>query len=213
MVSYQEGDAQEITVLNRVIRVTEEGMDMEADVRHAEIIAGELAPAHHKPVMSPCLEYEGSADQYPELPKEHAQAFRRLVATANYNSIDRFDIAFAVKELCRMMSSPTEREWNHLVRLGKFLNGRRRAVQLFEWQQDDRDMKVYDDSNFAGCKMTRKSTSGGCVMIGKHYIRGWSKTQAVISLSSGESELAGIVRGTCDALGAKPVSRDLGQEV
>ena len=50
-------------------------------------------------------------------------------------------------------------------------------------------------------------------MIGKHYIRGWSKTQAVISLSSGESELAGIVRGTCEALGAKSISRDLGQEV
>ena len=65
VLSDQKGDAQEITVLNRVIRVTEEGLEMEADVRHAEIIAGELAPAHHKPVMSPGLDYEGSADEYP----------------------------------------------------------------------------------------------------------------------------------------------------
>ena len=50
-------------------------------------------------------------------------------------------------------------------------------------------------------------------MLGNHYIRGWSNTQAVISLSSGESELARIVRGTCEALGAKPLSKDLGQEV
>ena len=48
-------------------------------------------------------------------------------------------------------------------------------------------------------------------MIGKHYIRGWSKTQAVISLSSGESELAGIVRGTCEAIGARSISKDLGK--
>ena len=50
-------------------------------------------------------------------------------------------------------------------------------------------------------------------MIGKHYIRGWAKTQAVISLSSGEAELAGIVKGTCEAIGAKSISRDLGQEI
>ena len=132
---------------------------MEADVRHADITAGELAPEHHTPVMSPGLDFGGSADEYPELPKDRAQAFRRLVARANYIIIDRPDIAFAVKELCRMMSSPTERDWSHLVRLGKFLNGRRRAVQVFEWQQDDRDMKVYAGSSFAGCKMTSKSTS------------------------------------------------------
>ena len=50
-------------------------------------------------------------------------------------------------------------------------------------------------------------------MIGKFYIGGWSNTQAVISLSSGESELAGIVRGACEAPGAKSISKDLGQEV
>ena len=121
--------------------------------------------------------------------------FRRLVARANYISIDRPDIAFAVKELCRRMSKPTERDWSHLLRLGKFLSVRSRAVQTFTWQYESNDLKVYADSNFAGCKLTRKSTSGGCVMIGNHYIRGWSNTQAVISLSSGEEELVGNVKG------------------
>ena len=50
-------------------------------------------------------------------------------------------------------------------------------------------------------------------MIGKHYIRGWTKTQAVIALSSGEAELTGIVRGTCEALGAKSISKDLGDNL
>ena len=84
---------------------------------------------------------------------------------------------------------------------------------MFAWQYQTKDMKVYADSNFAGCKMTRKSTSGGCIMLGKHYIRGWSKTQAVISLSSGEAELTGIVRGTCEAIGARSISKDLGSEL
>ena len=160
-------------------------------------------------MVTPGLDYEGAVDEYPELSAEDSQAFRRLVARANYISVDRPDIAFAVKELCRRMSKPTERDWNHLLRLGKFLSGRKRAVQLFTWQYGSNDMKVYADSNFAGCKSTRKSTSGGCVMIGQHYIRGWSKTQAVISLSSGEAELAGIVRGTCEAIGARSIGKDL----
>ena len=41
-------------------------------------------------------------------------------------------------------------------------------------QYETNDMKIYADSNFAGCKATRKSTSGGCVMIGRHCIRGWT---------------------------------------
>ena len=50
-------------------------------------------------------------------------------------------------------------------------------------------------------------------MMGQHFIRGWSKTQAVIALSSAESELAGMVRGTCEALGALAVAKDLGNTV
>ena len=89
----------------------------------------------------------------------YAQSCRTLVARANYISIDRPDIAFAVKELCRIMSKPTEREWNHLLRLGKFLNCRKRAVQLFERQHEGSDLRVYADTNTAGCKLTRTSTS------------------------------------------------------
>ena len=50
-------------------------------------------------------------------------------------------------------------------------------------------------------------------MKGGHFVRSSSSTQNCVTLSSGEAELAGIVRGTCEALGAKSISRDLGQEV
>ena len=109
--------------------------------------------------MSPGLDYEGTVDELPEPSTEYAQTFRKPVARANYISIDRPDIAFAVKDLCRRMNRPTERDWNHLLRLGKFLNGRERAVQRFEWQHDDNGMEASADSNFAGCKLTFISNS------------------------------------------------------
>ena len=62
----------------------------------------------------------------------------------------------------------------------------------FEEQQP---VDVYVDSDYAGCPRTRKSTSGGCVMMGSHLIKSWSSTQNnVISLSSGEAELYSIVK-------------------
>ena len=41
----------------------------------------------------------------------------------------------------------------------------------------------------------------------------WAKTQATIAKSSAESELYGIVRGTCGALGFSALAEDLGTEV
>ena len=50
-------------------------------------------------------------------------------------------------------------------------------------------------------------------MSGDHLIKGWSATQAVISLSSGEAEFYGIVKGSSAGLGARSVLKDLGSSV
>ena len=66
------------------------------------------------------------------------------------------------------------------------------------------------DTDYAGCKKTRKSTSGGVAMIGGHMIKSWSTTQAVIALSSGEAEFYGIVKGSSIGIGLRSVLADLG---
>ena len=50
-------------------------------------------------------------------------------------------------------------------------------------------------------------------MRGGHLIKHWSVTQKVIALSSGEAELAGIVKGAAESLGIQAVSADLGIQV
>ena len=47
-------------------------------------------------------------------------------------------------------------------------------------------------------------------MMGTHLVKHWSSTQKVITLSSGEAELAGIVKGSAEALGMKSLAADLG---
>ena len=50
-------------------------------------------------------------------------------------------------------------------------------------------------------------------MMGAHLVKHWSSTQRTITLSSGEAELAGIVRATTEALGLQSLGADLGLTV
>ena len=47
-------------------------------------------------------------------------------------------------------------------------------------------------------------------MIGKHWLKGRAKTQTLVALSSGESELYATLRAASEGLGAQSISKDLG---
>ena len=66
------------------------------------------------------------------------------------------------------------------------------------------------DSDHAGCLRTRKSTSGGMVRWGTHVLKWWSKTQPTLALSSGEAELAAIVKSTSEGLGVQATMEEFG---
>ena len=83
----------------------------------------------------------------------------------------------------------------------------------YDFQDEPDVIRVCSDANWAGCKESRKSTSGGCVKYGSHLIRFWSKTQATIAQSSAESELLGAVRGGTEALGMMLIYSDFGVHV
>ena len=69
---------------------------------------------------------------------------------------------------------------------------------------------MYSDTDWSGCPRSRKSTSGGCIMIGSHCIRTWSSTQASVTLSSGEAEFYGLVKAAGAGLGHQSLMKDLG---
>ena len=136
--------------------------------------------------------------------------YRALVARAIYLSQDRSDIQYAVKELSRKMSEPKDIGQMALKRLGRYLVGKPRVRTLFEYQGSVRRLDTYVDTDYAGCRRTRKSTSGGIAFLGKHVLKSWSLTQSIITLSSGEAEYYGLVKGSSVALGLRSLLKDLG---
>jgi hypothetical protein len=194
-----------------VVEWKKEGICYEADQRHAEIvIAGLHLDDKTKSVTTPC---EKSEINHDPLDAVSETMYRALVARCNYLAQDRSDIGFAVKELCRKMSRPDQGSWAGLKRLDRYLLKRPRVTTNYHYQRRRDTVTVWTDTDFAGCKETRKSTSGGVMKLGSHTVKTWSTTQAVIALSSGEAEYYGLVKGGGVAIGAKNMLRDLGVSV
>jgi hypothetical protein len=208
------GELRELRVLNRVIRWTTQGLKYEADPRHAEIVVRGVAGSE-RAVSAPgtsSREFEAAPGEEDVLPERTASLFRSFAARANYLALDRPDISQATKELCRRMSAPRAADVRALARVARYLAGAGRVVYEYPWQSRP-GLRVYTDSDFAGCVATRLSTSGGAVMLGTHLLKHWASTQKRITLSSGEAELGAVVRGFSEALGIQSVARDLGVEL
>ena len=82
----------------------------------------------------------------------------------------------------------------------------------FDWQGHESEVTGYSDSDWAGCRVTGRSTSGGALMIGGHFIKGWSRTQNHVTTSSAEAELVALVKCSAELLGLRSMLTDLGVE-
>ena len=208
-----EQDGKEGVILNRIVRWTESAVEYEADPRQAEKLIRECGLEGANSVTTPGLKETGAqATDDCELGKELHTAFRASAARANYLAADRPDAQFAAKEICRWMSKPTVSAWSALKRLVRYLVGLPRLVFKYP-DQVVASVDAYADTDWAGCTRTRKSTSGGCVMLGAHALKTWSSTQSSVALSSGEAEFNGVIRAAGIGLGYQSLLEDLGVRV
>ena len=60
---------------------------------------------------------------------------------------------------------------------------------MFEYGKLAEELTVFTDSDWAGCKETRKSSSAGALMLGRHTLKAYTRRQKVIAKSSAEAEL------------------------
>ena len=82
-------------------------------------------------------------------------------------------IHFAVKELSRLVAKLTEKDRGRLRKLVRFFKGCPRYADDYGYQQVVGNLVVWADTDFAGCKKGRKSTSGGMLTHGGHAIKSW----------------------------------------
>ena len=99
-----------------------------------------------------------------------------------------------------------------MKRLARYLKGRPRMVWEYRWQGVEH-INAYSDSDWAGCKRTARSTSGGIILRGSHHIKSWSATQKRVTLSSAEAELGALVKTTTETIGVLQMVESLGRSL
>jgi hypothetical protein len=174
-----------------------------------------LDVAQAKPARTPVVKQEQMMpEEATPLRPGDASAYRALAARMNYLAVDRPDLSFATKEICKCMSDPMQHDWEKLKRVARYLIKVPSLSALFPWgNSDDQVLKVFTDSDWAGDRETRKSTSAGCAMWCGGTIRHWTKQQKVIAKSSAEAELYAATLAASEAKGMTATMRDLGIEV
>ena len=133
------------------------------------------------------------------LSKSDHVLFRSIVGRLQWIVPVRPDLAYAVKELARCLSAPTNVDLSALRYVLRFIKGSMKWVFRLEKVEMGKSVSInaYADSNWAGCSKTRKSTSGLVIKIGSNSLEFASRTQSSLALSSGEAELYAL--GSCVA--------------
>ena len=205
-------DQKSIDILGRVVEWREGELWWEADPRHVEKIIEAMGLQEGNSSVVPGTKVQDEEGEQEVLSEGELKVYRSVTARANFIARDRPDIRYSVKELCRDMAKPTRANMKKLKNLARYLKGQPRLVQKVKVdgkELEHEDVKVVVDSDWAGCTATRKSTNGGCILVGDCCVKAWSSTQSVVALSSGEAEYYAAVKGASEGLGYMAACADL----
>ena len=103
-------------------------------------------------------------------------------------SQDRADLAEPVKSLARSMAKPTPGSLRDLKKVARYLLGTKHMAQHLFRQTFPSSISTYVDIDFAGCRRTRRSTTGMVQMVGEHAVKHTSNLQGATRLNVSERE-------------------------
>jgi hypothetical protein len=122
--------------------------------------------------------------------------YRSMIGSLLHLTASWPDIMFSVCMCARFQANPKE---THLIAVKRILMYLKHTPSIGLWYPKGAIFELvgYSNSDYAGCKVDRKSTSGGCHLLGRSLVSWSSKKQNSVALSTAEAEY--IVTGACCA--------------
>jgi len=135
--------------------------------------------------------------------------YRGLIGSLLYLIASRSDIQFGVCLCARFQSNPNESNFKAAKRILKYLKG---TTNVGLWYPNESNIVLsgLSYSDYAGCKLDRKSTSGTCHLLGLSLISWNSKKQACVALSTVEVEYIAIGHACAQSIWLKHQLMDYG---
>ena len=145
-----------------------------------------------KPAKTPAA-VDQSQDKDLDKPAPPGTPYRELVGSLLYLFATRPDICVAVIKLSMHLDKPTQRHWMQAKRVLRYLAGTVNKGVEYPKNVADFHLWAHTDSDWAGCKTTRRSTSGYAIFLDKGPICWRSKMQSIVALSTCEAEYIALV--------------------
>ncbi|GJT45233.1 putative RNA-directed DNA polymerase [Tanacetum coccineum] len=125
--------------------------------------------------------------------------YQKLVGKLIYLTHTRPDICYVVHVLSQFMHAPLQSHLKLAFKVLRYLKNAPGKGISFN-KGNDLNLKVYVDSDWAKCKVTRKSVTGYAVFMGESLVSWKSKKQSMLSKSSAEAEYRAMNSVTCEVI-------------
>lgn len=135
--------------------------------------------------------------------------YRRLVGRLLYLTITRPDISYAVHILSQFMHAPRQPHLDAAHRVLRYLKGNP-GQRILLPSDVSLSLQAYCDADWAGCPMTRRSTTGYIIFLGSSPISWRSKKQTVVSCSSAEAKYRAMATTTKEIIWLLRLLKDFG---
>ncbi|GJR23988.1 ribonuclease H-like domain-containing protein [Tanacetum coccineum] len=134
--------------------------------------------------------------------------YRSLAGGLQYLTFTRPDISYAVQHICLHMHDPRE---SHLAALKRVLRYVRGTLDhgLKLHVSSTSQLNAYTNADWAGCPVTRRSTSGYCVFLGDNILSWSAKRQVTLSRSSAEAKYRGVANVVAETAWIRNLLREL----
>ncbi|CAL1409432.1 unnamed protein product [Linum trigynum] len=121
------------------------------------------------------------------LDNEEQSVYRSLVGSLIYLTHTRPDISYAVQVVSQYMGMARTMHMDAVHRLLRYLK-QTQEVGMFFPADGEPVVEAFADADYAGCKDTRRSTSGWCIRVGRSFVSWRCRKQDRVSKSSTEAE-------------------------
>lgn len=112
----------------------------------------------------------------------------------------RPDIAFAVNLLARHSKKPTNRHWNGVKHLFRYLNGSADLGLLYRHKGDDSGLVGYADAGYMSDPHSCKSQNGYVFLMNGTAISWRSQKQSLTATSTSHAELIALYEATRESV-------------
>ncbi|KAK2985410.1 hypothetical protein RJ640_002990 [Escallonia rubra] len=138
--------------------------------------------------------------------------FRGMIGSLLYLSASRPDLMFSVCICARFEACPKESHLSAVKRIFKYLSG---SLNLGLWypRSSSLDLVGFSDSDYAGCLVDRKSTSGTCQFLGDALMSWHNKKQTYVALSTAEAKYVAARSCCAQVLWMRQTLQDFGVSI